>query len=26
LYNDAYAKWFGVELSAPKVGKPAMYR
>jgi len=26
LYNDAYAKWFGEELPAPKIGKPAMYR
>ena len=26
LYNDAYAKWFGVELSEPKIGKPAIYR
>lgn len=26
LYNDAYAKWFGVELAEPKIGKPAMYR
>jgi polar amino acid transport system substrate-binding protein len=26
LYNDAYAKWFGEELSEPKIGKPAMYR
>lgn len=26
LYNDAYLKWFGVKLSEPTIGKPAMYR
>jgi len=26
LYNDAFAKWFGVKLPEPKIGKPEMYR
>ena len=26
LYNAAYAKWFGEQLPAPVIGKPAMFR
>jgi len=26
LYNDAYAKWFGMKVPVPKIGKPGMYR
>jgi polar amino acid transport system substrate-binding protein len=25
-YNDAYEKYFGVKLDAPRIGKPAMFR